>query len=136
MSPQIILTLNLMEDSILLNEGVLDALDWPRQVQILINKEEKMLLLRACTIDDQQAVVVPEERAVQFEISGRSLLRKIKHMVGWEDDRPRMCYGEYLPTHQASFATSRIVRIRGKFVFSSVIRPPASAAVPPFGQSP
>ena len=72
MSPQIILTLNLMEDSILLNEGVLDALDWPRQVQILINKEEKMLLLRACTIDDQQAVVVPEERAVQFEISGRS----------------------------------------------------------------
>ena len=90
MSPQIILTLNLMEDSILLNEGVLDALDWPRQVQILINKEEKMLLLRACTIDDQQAVVVPEERAVQFEISGRSLLRKIKHMVGWEDDRPRM----------------------------------------------
>ena len=101
MSPQIILTLNLMEDSILLNEGVLDALDWPRQVQILINKEEKMLLLRACTIDDQQAVVVPEERAVQFEISGRSLLRKIKPMVGWEDDRPRMCYGEYLPTHQA-----------------------------------
>ena len=101
MSPQIILTLNLMEDSILLNEGVLDALDWPRQVQILINKEEKMLLLRACTIDDQQAVVVPEERAVQFEISGRSLLRKIKHMVGREDDRPRMCYGEYLPTHQA-----------------------------------
>lgn len=101
MSPQIILTLNLMEDSILLNEGVLDALDWPRQVQILINKEEKMLLLRACTIDDQQAVVVPEERAVQFEISGRSLLRKIKHMVGWEDDRPRMCCGEYLPAHQA-----------------------------------
>ena len=101
MSPQIILTLNLMEDSILLNEGVLDALDWPRQVQILINKEKKMLLLRACTIDDRQAVVVPEERAVQFEISGRSLLRKIKPMVGWEDDRPRMCYGEYLPTHQA-----------------------------------
>lgn len=28
--------------SILLNEGVLDALDWPRQVQILINKEEKI----------------------------------------------------------------------------------------------
>lgn len=52
MSQEIILTLNLMEDSILLNEGVLDALDWPRQVQILINKEDKMLLLRACTIDD------------------------------------------------------------------------------------
>lgn len=101
MSQEIILTLNLMEDSILLNEGVLDALDWPRQVQILINKEDKMLLLRACTIDDQQAVVVSEERAMQIEISGRSLLRQIKNMVGWEDDCPRMCYGEYLPTHQA-----------------------------------
>ena len=101
MNTPIILTLNLLEDSILLNEGVLDALDWPRQVQILINKDEKMLLLRAYTIDDQQAVVVPEERTMQFEISGRSLLRKIRQMVGWEDDRPRMCYGEYLPAHQA-----------------------------------
>ena len=85
----------------MLNEGVLDALDWPRQVQIMINKDEKMLLLRACTIDDQQAVVVPEERTVQFEISGRSLLRKIRQMVGWDDDCPRLCYGEYLPAHQA-----------------------------------
>ncbi len=101
MNAQIILTLNLLEDSILLNKGILAALDWPRQVQILINKDEKMLLLRACTIDDQQAVVVPEERAMQFEISGRSLLRKIRRMVGWEDDRPRMCYGEYLPFLQS-----------------------------------
>ncbi|MBQ6174274.1 MAG: hypothetical protein IJK28_06600 [Clostridia bacterium] len=101
MNTPIILTLNLLEDSIMLNEGVLDALDWPRQVQIMINKDEKMLLLRACTIDDQQAVVVPEERTVQFEISGRSLLRKIRQMVGWDDDCPRMCYGEYLPAHQA-----------------------------------
>ena len=101
MNTPILLTLNLLEESILLNEGVLDALDWPRQVQILINKDEKMLLLRACTIDDQQAVVVPEERTVQFEISGRSLLRKIRQMVGWGDDCPRLCYGEYLPAHQA-----------------------------------
>ncbi len=101
MSTPIILTLNLMEDSILLNEGVLEALDWPRQVQIMINQEAKMLLLRACTIDDMQAVVIPSERMEQFEISGRSLLKKIRHMVGWEDNRPRMCYGEYLPPHQA-----------------------------------
>ena len=42
MSDQIILTLNLTEDSILLNEGLLNALDWPRQIQIMINKTEKM----------------------------------------------------------------------------------------------
>ena len=101
MNSPIILTLNLPEGSLLLNEGILDALDWPRQIQILINEEEKMLLLRACTIDDLQAVVIPEERIVQCEISGRSLLRKIRHTVGWQDNRPRMCYGEYLPAHQA-----------------------------------
>lgn len=101
MNTQIILTLNLPEDSILLNEGVLNALDWPRQVQILINKDEKKLLLRACTIEDQQAVVMPEERVEQFEISGRSFLRSIRKLLDWEDDRPRACFGEYLPTHQA-----------------------------------
>ena len=101
MSSSIILTLNLIDESILLNEGVLGALDWPRQVQILINSETKMLLLRACTIDDEQALVVPSERVSQFEISGRSLLKRIRHMVGWEDNHPRMCYGEYLSSHQA-----------------------------------
>ena len=101
MNTPIILTLNLTEDSILLNESVLEALDWPRHVQIMINKEKKKLLLRACTVDDLQAVVLPEERTLCCEISGRSLLRKIKQMVGWEDNRPRVCSGEYLPTHQA-----------------------------------
>lgn len=101
MNTQLLMTLNLQEDSILLNEDVLNALDRPRQVQILINRDEKMLLLRACTIDDLQAVVVPEARTAVFEISGRSLLKKIRQMVGWEDNRPRVCRGEYLPVHQA-----------------------------------
>ena len=101
MSAPIIMTLNLMEDSILLNEGVIAALDRPRQVQILINSDEKALLLRACTVDDLQAVVMPEENTVQCEISGRSLLKKIKKLTGWKDDAPRLCYGTYLPTHQA-----------------------------------
>ena len=101
MNSPIILKLNLMEDSILLNEGVLHALDWPRQVQLMINQDAKMLLLRACTIEDKQAVVIPSDRVEQFEISGRSLLRKIRRLVGWNDDCPRLCYGEYLPAHQA-----------------------------------
>ena len=101
MNTQIYLTLNLTDDTILLDEGVLNALDWPRQVQMLLNKDEKMLLLRACTVDDLQAVVVPENETALFEISGRSLLRKIRHMVGWTDDRPRMWPGEYLPIAQA-----------------------------------
>lgn len=101
MNRDILITLNLMEDSILLNKGVLDALEWPKQIQLMINRDEKMLLLRACTIDDLQAVVMPDERLAQFEISGRSLLKKIRRLVGWNDDLPRICYGEYLPAHQA-----------------------------------
>lgn len=101
MNKSIIVTLNLQDDTILLNDGVLDALGRPRQVQILVNKEEKKLLLRACTVDDLEAVVVPEERTLQFEISCRSFLRRVRQLVKWEDNRPRMCYGEYLPVHQA-----------------------------------
>ena len=37
MNNEILLTLNLMEDSMLLNENALDALDWPRQIQLMIN---------------------------------------------------------------------------------------------------
>lgn len=101
MSSPIILTLNLEEDSILLNEGVLNALDWPRQVQLLINPEAKQFALRACTVDADQAVVVEPDETQQVEISGRTLLKKISHLVGWEDRRPRMCYGEYMPAYQA-----------------------------------
>ena len=101
MNGSIIITLNLREGSILLNESVLLALDRPQQVQLMINEKEKMLLLRACTVDDMQAVVLPEEHTVRFEISGRSLTRKIKRLTGWEDDRPRVCRGEYLPAHRA-----------------------------------
>ena len=101
MSSEIAMTLNLQEDSILLNESVLTALEWPRQVQMLINQDAKMLLLRSCSIDDEWALVVPADHTVSYEISGRSLLRQIRRLVGWEDNVPRLCYGEYLPTHQA-----------------------------------
>lgn len=101
MNKEILLTLDQFEGSILLNEGALDALDWPKHIQIYINPNEKMLLLKACSVDDQQAVVMPEERTIQFEISGRSLIKKIKHLVGWTDGNPRVCRGEYLPAHQA-----------------------------------
>ena len=101
MSAPIILTINLAEDTVLLNEGVLEALDRPHQVQILVNIKDKVLMLRACTVDDEQAVVIPEESTTQFELSARSFLRKIKNLAGWGDSRPRMCCGEYLPSHQA-----------------------------------
>ena len=48
------LTLCLNEDSILVSRAILEALEHPRQVQMLINEERKMLLLQACTVDDRE----------------------------------------------------------------------------------
>lgn len=93
----LLLTLNLQDDTILLNEAILDVLDHPRQVQIMINEKLGSLLLRSCTVDDLQAVVVPEEHLMEFEIGGRSLLKKIRRITGWVNDEPRVCDGEYLP---------------------------------------
>ena len=95
------LTLCLEEDSILLGEAVLDALGHPRQVQLLINEEQKMLLLQACTVDDREAIVIPPLTMEHFEMSGHSLLRRIRRLTGWTDNYPRVVYGSFIPTHCA-----------------------------------
>lgn len=103
MNSNIILTLNLEEDSILLNEGILTALDWPRQVQLLINPETKQLVLRACTVGDTQAVVIEADEAQQCEISGRSLLKKSATLsVGRINDRG--CAGVNICRHTRRYA--------------------------------
>lgn len=98
---QLMLTLCLDEDSILLGESVLEALGHPRQVQMLINEERGMLLLQACTVDDREAIVIPPMTLEHFEMSGHALLRRIRRLTGWADDRPRVVFGSYLPTHCA-----------------------------------
>ncbi len=96
-----ILTFNLKDGSLLLNEGILDVLDWPAQIQIMFNSTAKKILLMPCMMNAKDAVVMPKERVEEFEISGRSLMKKIRNLVKWEGNDPRMCYGEYYPMHQA-----------------------------------
>ena len=43
--PDLLLTLNFHDSSMMLNEGILDALGRPRQVQILLNEEMRRLLI-------------------------------------------------------------------------------------------
>ena len=95
----LMLTLCLEEDSILVSRAILEALNHPRQVQMLINEERQMLLLQACTVDDREAVVIPPVLMQQFEMSGHSLLKRIRRLTGWTDDRPREICGDYIPTH-------------------------------------
>ena len=97
----LVLTLCLEEDSILLNQAVIDALHHPRQVQMLINEEKQMLLVQACTVEDREAIVIPALRLPQFEMSGHSLLRRIRRLVKWMDERPWVVYGTYIASHNA-----------------------------------
>ena len=95
------LTLCLEEDSILVSRAILEALEHPKQVQMLINDERKMLLLQACSTEDREAVVVPPLAMQHFEMSGHSLLKRIRRLTGWTDNRPRVILGDYLPSHNA-----------------------------------
>lgn len=62
---------------------------------------QEMLLLKACSIEDREAVVVPLLSAEQFEVSGPSLLRRIRKLTGWLDNRPRQVQGFAIPEHHA-----------------------------------
>ena len=101
MTEPLMLTLCLADDSILVSKAILDALNHPRQVQMLINEERRMLLLQSCTVDDKEAVVVPPGSLGQFEMSGHALLRRIRRLTGWTDSLPRVCYGNYIMSHHA-----------------------------------
>ena len=98
---QLLLTMNFHDDSMMLNEEILNALGRPRQVQILLNEEAKRLLLRPCEVDSKQAVVIPAEHVIQVEIGARQLLRKIRKLAGWETEQPRICVGEEIEDYQA-----------------------------------
>ena len=82
-------------ETLTINDGVLDALDKPETIQLLINEDEKMMGLRACTVDDLNAIIIQKsEFSEQPEIGGRSLLRRIQKVCGWSYDGIRVCTGE------------------------------------------
>ncbi len=97
----LMLTLCLEENSILVSRAILETLAHPKQIQMLINDDRKMLLLKACTVDEREAVVIPPEIMLQFEMSGHALLKRIRKLTGWTDNNPRVIYGNFLPAHQA-----------------------------------
>ena len=98
-SSPLLLTMNFQDGTMMLNEGILDALDRPGQVQILLNREKKRLLIRRCEVNSRQAVLLPADYIMQVEIGGRSLLRKIRKLARWDTEQPRICAGEIIPDY-------------------------------------
>ena len=95
------LMLDLNEDSIYVGQEVLEALGGPRQIQMMINPEQKKILIQACTIEDRDAIVVPPQPMLFFEMSGQSLLKRIRKLTEWPDDRPRILCGQKVPGYTA-----------------------------------
>lgn len=100
-SRYLLLTLSLQDDSLYVGSDVLNALGRPRQLQMLINEEDKKILIQACTIYDREAVVVPPQPTLFFQISGQSLLKKIKKLMKWEGDQARVLCGQKVPGYHA-----------------------------------
>jgi len=93
---RLLLTFCLEENSILVSEAVVQALDFPKQIQMLINEETHTLVLRACDVDDVSAIVVPPMKLPQFEVSAKALLKRLRKMTGWADDQPKAVLGDYV----------------------------------------
>ena len=95
----LILTFSLKEGSIVLNQGIIEALGRPKQVQLRIDEKSRQLMLRACDLEEEQAVVVQKEDMPQ--VGGRRLLRRIRALAGWPDDGTRYVYGVCIPDYDA-----------------------------------
>lgn len=111
-SRYLFLTLSLQDDSLYVGSDVLDALGEPRQLQMLINEEHKKILIQVCTIYDREAVVVPPQPTLFFQISGKSLLKRIKKLMKWEGDQARILCGQKVPGyHAVEFDLETAVRV-------------------------
>lgn len=96
-----ILTMDMKNDLFVLDEATLDALGRPKQVQLLINTQQRKLVLRACSAEDEEPIFLPDTPIISTEISGRKLLQNIRINMGWADMKSRICPGNYLPDHRA-----------------------------------
>jgi hypothetical protein len=89
---------------------------------MLINEDRQMLLVQACTVDDREAIVIPAVTKSEFEMSGHSLLKRIRRLTGWTDEQPRTVFGTYIASHNA-------------IVFDLMTAQPADLQLPPDGGS-
>jgi hypothetical protein len=99
MSEQLILTLCLDQDSILVSEAIMRVLGNPRYIQMGFSEDQNALLLQSCTEDGKCAWIVSDPRSDEHVYCGRSILRRICKQSGWDDGTPRRVAGTYYEQH-------------------------------------
>ena len=67
----------------------------------------------------------PYYSAGDCEVSGHTLLKRIRSLTGWTDDRPRVIYGQYIQSHNVmvfDLKTAQISRLQMPLDESSGIK--------------
>ena len=95
---ELIIAFEPREDTLMLSGSILEALKYPEYIQLSLDEGNCLLLIRACGKEDEQVIVL--EPGVQ-EISGRNVMKKVKQLLHWYDDSPRLAYGVLLHTYNA-----------------------------------
>ena len=95
---ELILGFDFAERTLILSDSIIEALGHPEYVQLCLDEENCHLMIRVCEKEEAQAIVL--EPGIT-EISGRSVMKKVKQLLRWDDDPPRLAYGVLLPTYNA-----------------------------------
>lgn len=88
-----LITLCPENESLLISKEVLEALENPKHIQLLVNNEQRRLLLQACDITARYAIVIPENNTDSFSMSAHVFLKNIKKLMDWDDDYARIICG-------------------------------------------
>ena len=103
MNDSLILTLCLKENTLLMNNAIIEQLGSPSLIQIRMNESDKSLLVNPCEYGVRGAVVVPDNHMYQLEMPDRTLIRRIRRITEWPDDNPRVLCGVFIPRHNAVY---------------------------------
>lgn len=101
MNGMLLLAINAKDNTLIVSKETLEALGCPEYVQLHMNEKNRTLALAACTMEDRQALVVNTGHYMMYEIGAFSLIRRIRRLSGWEDEKSRVAFGVHLPEHNA-----------------------------------
>ena len=97
----LLLTLCPESETLLISKEVLEALDNPRHIQVMVNYERKKLLLQSCDMTARDVIVVPEDREDNFLMSGPMFLKKLWQKMDWCGASSRVLCGNKMKNRMA-----------------------------------
>ena len=103
MNDSLILTLCQQEETLLINNAIVEQLGSPSLIQVSISESDRSLLVRPCEYGVRGAIVIPENLTYQLELPADTLIRRIRRVCDWTDSDPRVLCGVYIPQHNAIY---------------------------------